>query len=157
MGRCEAMGEQPLTKLKTDDILAGLNEALSAERQAVADYDAHAKGCERQGASPDIREALETLRDVEQEHARRLAHRIVALGGTTGGGEVEPQAAGETLAAWLTRDLQGEQWAIVEYARLVAGILDDDETAELMVELLMDEIRHAGWLKSTLRALGAGG
>ena len=63
------------------------------------------------------------------------------------------QTVGGILADWLAYDLKGEQWAIVEYARLVAGIVDDDETAELMAELLQDEIRHARWLKSTLRAL----
>jgi rubrerythrin len=60
------------------------------------------------------------------------------------------------LAEWLAHDLRGEQWAIVEYARLVAGIMDDDATAELMSELLQDEIRHARWLKAALRAVEKG-
>ena len=146
------MADPSPIRLAQDEILAGLNAALLAERQAVADYDAHAQAT----SQPDIREALETLRDVEQEHALRLAARIAALAGEPAAETAEPQTAGDTLASRLARDLQGEQWAIVEYARLVAGTVDDDETAELMTELLLDEIRHAAWLKATLRRLGKG-
>ena len=147
------MQDRTLTILTPDQVLAGLNKALLAERQAVADYGAHARTCDR----PDIQEALRTLQDVEREHALRLAARITALGGTVDTRTPEPRSGGDALAGWLAQDLQAEQWAIVEYARLVAGIVDDDATAELMTELLMDEIRHARWLKSTLRALQTAG
>lgn len=140
-----------MIKLNADEILDELTTALQAEQQAVADYNAHADACARL----DIQEALETLRDVEREHALRLALRITALGGSLQSEEAKPQSAGETLADWLTQDLVGEQWAIVEYARLVASIVDDAETAEMMAELLFDEIRHATWLKSALHDLQA--
>jgi bacterioferritin (cytochrome b1) len=142
--------DQTLTRLTADEIMVGLDKALRAERQAVADYHTHAQACDR----PDIRNALETLGDVEREHELRLALRITALGGSPASEEAVSKPLGDTMADWLMQDLQGEQWAIVEYARLVADIVDDDETATLMAELLQDEIRHAGWLKTTLRALG---
>ena len=137
------------TALTPEQVLTGLNEALRAEHQAVADYAAHADACDRL----DMREALEALRDVECEHARCLALRIGALGGEPASAPIELQSPGDALADWLASDLASEQWAIVEYARLVAGIVDDDETAELMTELLVDEISHAGWLKSAIRDL----
>jgi len=143
------MEEPTLIRLSPDEILTSLHAALLAERQAVADYGAHAHASQ----SPDLAKALEALRDVEQEHARRLASRILALGGSPSQHELPPQPAGGNLAKRLEHDLRGEQWAIVEYARLVAGILDDEETAEMMAELLVDEIRHARWLKATLAAL----
>ena len=146
------MGHHGLITLTVDEILHNLNRALLAEWQAVADYQAHAQASDR----ADVREALETLRDVEREHALRLSLRITALGGTPSSQTPAPQQAGDALESWLAHDLEGEQWAIVEYARLVAGIVDDDATAELMAELLLDEIRHAAWLKSTLRVLAAG-
>lgn len=142
------MDEPTVIRLSPREILAGLHAALWAEQQAVADYDAHARASQ----SPDIARVLEALRDVEEEHARRIVSRIVALGGSVGRQDVPPQPAGEGLVAWLEHDLAGEQWAIVEYARLVAGILDDEETAEMMAELLADEVRHARWLKATLAA-----
>jgi bacterioferritin (cytochrome b1) len=138
-----------LQRLTTDDIIAALKVALRAEYQAVADYGSHAQATDR----PEVRKAFETLSDVEREHAMRLKARISALGGTALDQMPEPHPMGDTLAAWLAQDLQAEQWAIIEYARLVAGIVDDDETTELMTELLLDEIRHAGWLKATLRTL----
>jgi bacterioferritin (cytochrome b1) len=143
--------KRSLTRLTTDEILAGLNQALLAERQAVADYHVRAQA----SAQPQVQAALETLRDVERDHAIRVAARIRALGGTPEEQGVEAQAVGEPLAAGLTHDLIGEQWAIVEYARLVAGILGDEETVDLLTELLEDEIRHAQWLKTTLRTLQA--
>lgn len=138
-----------LQRLTADEITTALGVALRAEYQAVADYGHHARATDQ----PEIRQALETLCDVEREHAMRLQARISALGGTAIDQVPEPQHMGDSLTAWLAQDLQAEQWAIIEYARLVAGIVDDDETAELMTELLLDEIRHAGWLKSTLRTL----
>jgi bacterioferritin (cytochrome b1) len=138
-----------VTSLTAEEILSGLNEALVAERQAVADYAAHASDTD----DPEISEALVALCDVEREHALRLALRITALGGSPTGSSPEPKPAGRDPAQQLAQDLEGEQWAIVEYARLVAGIVDDDGTVELMTELLLDEMRHAAWLKSTLRTL----
>jgi bacterioferritin (cytochrome b1) len=146
------MKDRTLTRLSPGEILDGLRTALLAEQQAVADYDAHA----RTSPSPEIAEALEALRDVEQQHARRLRSRIVALGGSPPRHEAAPQPAGRSLVEHLEHDLGGEQWAIVEYARLVAGILDDPETAEMMAELLVDEVRHARWLKATLAAQRGG-
>jgi bacterioferritin (cytochrome b1) len=143
------MDDRSATKLTADQILAGLNQALLAEEQAVIDYDAHARACDR----PHIAELLTALRDVEQDHALRLASRITALGSAPAGQAVAPRTVGVTLAASLEADLKAEQWAIVHYARLVAGIVDDDETAALMAELLEDEIRHATWLKATLREI----
>jgi len=138
-----------LTMLKPEEILARLDTAILAEIQAVADYKTHAQAV----PGTEIGEALAALRDVECEHALRLAARIAALGGSLPSSQPKVQAAGRTLADWLTFDLTAEQWAIVEYARLVTGIVDDDETAELIGELLQDEIRHARWLKSTLREI----
>jgi bacterioferritin (cytochrome b1) len=143
----EIMGVGTLTKLTAAQILEGLHAAILAELQAVADYDSHA----RSAPDAEVREVLATLGDVERDHALRLAERIAALGGSPPNDQPAAQPAGGTLAEWLAHDLAGEQWAIVEYARMVAGIVDDDETAELMAELLRDEIRHARWLKSALR------
>jgi bacterioferritin (cytochrome b1) len=143
------MSVETLTMLGPDEILEGLYSAIVAEMQAVADYERHAAAVADAGMS----EALAALADVEREHALRLNRRLVALDGEPPSDEMEAQPLGGTAVEWLTHDLEGEQWAIVEYARLVAGIMDDDDTAELMAELLRDEIRHARWLKSALRAL----
>ena len=147
------MQDHRLTRLTAGEILASLKTALAAELQAAVNYQAHSRACAASGAQQEICQALEALRDVEQEHARRLSARITALGGVPAGVSGGPELDGNFQASWLEADLAAEQWAIVEYARLVAGIVDDDETVGLLAELLADEIRHANWLKATLRAL----
>jgi rubrerythrin len=141
------MGVGTLTKLTAAQISEGLHAAILAEMQAVADYHSHA----RSAPDPELSEVLATLGDVERDHALRLAERITALGGSPPDDWPTAQPTDGTMADWLAHDLEGEQWAIVEYARMVAGIVDDDETAELMAELLRDEMRHARWLRSALR------
>ena len=141
--------DRKISILSKQEILAGLNKALLAEYQSIADYGAHAEACQQ----PEIREALEALREVERDHALRLALRITALGGSATSQTILPRRMGDSLVEWLAMDLAAEQWAITEYARLIAGIVDDDETADLMAELLRDEIRHATWLKATWRRL----
>jgi bacterioferritin (cytochrome b1) len=145
------MSDRAFTQLAPDEVLESLGRAVLTERQAAADYAAHSRAYDQ----PGVREALEALRDVEREHALRLALRMTALGGSPPSQEATPKPADGGLAASLALDLAAEQSAIVEYARLVAGIVDDDETAGLLAELLTDEIRHARWLKTTLRALEA--
>jgi bacterioferritin (cytochrome b1) len=152
------MQNQPLSTLSRDEILAGLLDALTAEHQAQADYEAQAQACRllvQVSQAQDLADTLETLRDVEQDHGRRLASRIVDLGGSPPRHVVQPQTGGQRLSEWLAHALRGEQWALIEYARLIAGILDDEITAELMTELLLDELRHARWLKAALRNLPA--
>ncbi len=152
------MQTETLSTLSRDEILAGLLGALSAEDQAQANYEAQAQSCRHHSEASevtDLADTFEALRDVEQDHARRLASRIVALGGSLPRRMVQPQLSDQGLSEWLVHDLIGEQWAIVEYARLIAGIVGDDITAELMTELLLDELRHARWLKAALRSPAA--
>ena len=127
---------QAAMELSPTEILAGLSRALLAERQAVADYDVHARTCQVE----DIRQALGTLCDVEREHAHRLAERIAALGGTLPVAAPDVPAPVGSIVDWLTSDLRSEQWAIVEYASLVAAILSDDETAALFANPAFEQI-----------------
>lgn len=144
------MEERALATLAPHELLKGLTKALRAEWQAVADYGAHAQACD----DAEIREALETLGSIEREHAMSLTKRIEALGGSPSSETVVPGSMSGSIANWLEHDLASEQWAIVEYARIVACTVNDAETVDLMIELLLDEIRHATWLKATLNALG---
>jgi bacterioferritin (cytochrome b1) len=145
------MAKQRFPALTSAEILAGLNEALVAERQAVADYDAHARAAEDLAT----REALEALCSVEREHVQRLTVRIAALRGTPSTAPAPAPGPARELAAMLRDDLEAEQWAITTYADLVARIIDDVATAELVAELLADEIKHAEWLKAAIRGLEA--
>jgi bacterioferritin (cytochrome b1) len=52
--------------------------------------------------------------------------------------------------AMLKVELKLEQQAIKEYAEAVADIVDDMITVEMLEEQLLDEMRHAKWLKQQL-------
>jgi bacterioferritin (cytochrome b1) len=140
----------------TRGIIAALKEALRAELKAVTMYDAHARVI----ADPEIVEGLRTILEVEEGHARLLAARIEALDGepvVVESSEV-PSFAGPTsdlatIADMLGSDLADEQWAIKNYASTIADFLlvGDDETLAVLEENLVDELRHARWLKDRLR------
>ena len=50
----------------------------------------------------------------------------------------------------LKVELELEQQAIKEYAAAVADIVDDMITVEMLEEQLLDEMRHAKWLKQQI-------
>ena len=142
---------------RTDEIVAALNEALQAELKAVKMYLAHAEAI----ADPEIAQGLHTIGEVEEGHARALVNRIKALNGQpaadagievpSDGPRREPDAVAETLRS----DLDDERWAIKHYAAAIAEFLPDgdDETLAVLEENLVDELRHARWLRDQLRIL----
>lgn len=143
-----------------EQIIDALKKNLRAELSAVEMYTAHAK------AIPEaaIASGVQAIMEVEQRHARALAERIEALGGTPvapGGPEgVAGRAAGAATAQASTADmlrleLAEEQQFIKDYAIEIAQIMDDDTTLDMLHEHLNDEIEHSRWMKSQLAALAA--
>ena len=141
-----------------DDIIAALNEALRAELKAVKMYAAHARAV----ADPRIAQGLRAILEVERTHARALALRIQALGGQPTADEsvaelplTVPTRDPARVADMLRLDLGDEQWAIKHYAATIADALlyGDDATLAMLEENLIDELRHARWLRDQLRPL----
>jgi bacterioferritin (cytochrome b1) len=142
-----------------EQILEALNNNLSAELSAVEMYSAHAGAISEDAIAQGVR----AIAAVEQRHARDLAARIEALGGTPvepGGVEtVAGRAAGAASAQastveMLRLELAEEQQAIKDYAAEIAAIMDDDETLDMLQEHLNDEIQHARWMKAHIAVLG---
>jgi len=140
------------------EIIAALNGALNAELSAVEMYTAHARAI----LEPGIAQAVQAIRDVEQGHAQALAARVRALGGEPvaagGAATVAGRAAGAVSAQMgtvemLRLELAEEQKAILDYAKSIAHIMDDEETMDLLEENLLDEIRHARWMKARILEL----
>jgi bacterioferritin (cytochrome b1) len=145
--------------MKKPSTIDRLNSLLEAEMSALESYWVHA------GAITDetIAKGIRAIIPAEEAHARNLSERIRELGGSPASergiagrrdGETNPQGGKEGLRSMLRFELSQEQDAIREYAREVAEIEDDIITLEMLEEQLLDEMRHAKWLKTTLLRLG---
>ena len=114
--------------MEQEQVIRSLNENLRAELSAVEMYSAHAEAIPEDVVAEGVRAILQ----VERRHARDLARRIVALGGTPvepGGVEtVAGRAAGASTAQAATAEmlrleLAEEQQAIKDYAEEIAEIM----------------------------------
>jgi bacterioferritin (cytochrome b1) len=139
-------------------VIEALNDDLRAELSAVELYAAHAEAISQDAIAQSVR----AIMAVEARHARDLAARIKALGGTpaeAGGVEtVAGRAVGAASAQASTADmlrleLAEEQQAIRDYATQIAEIMDDEETVDMLEEHLVDEMQHARWLKAQIVTL----
>lgn len=144
--------------MERKQIIDALNDNLRAELSAVEMYGAHAKAIQEDAVAEGVR----AIMHVERRHARDLAGRIEALGGTPaepGGAEtVVGRAAGAataqaSTAEMLRLELAEEQQAIKDYAFEIAEIMDDEETLDMLHEHLNDEIEHSRWMKAQLMVL----
>lgn len=138
-----------------EQIIEALKDNLRAELSAVEIYSAHARAITEDAIAQGVR----AIAAVEQRHARDLAARIKALGGTPvepGGVEtVVGRAASAQVSTleMLRLELAEEQQAIKSYAVEIAEIMDDEETLDMLQENLIDEIQHSRWMKAHIAAM----
>jgi len=133
-----------------DTVIEILNTALATELVCVLRYKRHYFLASGIHAEPVASEFLEHARE-EQEHADRIAARIVQLGG-------QPNFAPEGLASrshsefgsaeeldeMIREDLVAERIAIDSYGEMVRYLGDGDPTTRRMLEeILAVEEEHA--------------
>ena len=137
-----------------NEVLAALNELLTAELTAINQYYAHFKMCANWGfaalAAKKREEAMEEMR-----HADRLMDRILYLEGMPNFQRLYSVRVGETVPEQFELDLATERDSI---KRLNDGIatcvrLGDNGTRELLAHMLVDEEEHADWLETQLEAI----
>jgi bacterioferritin len=140
-----------------ETVLKLLNEALATELVCVLRYKRHyytAKGIHSQAVTEEF---LEHAKE-EQEHADRIAERIVQLDG-------EPNFNPEGLASrshseyvepestidMIREDLVAERIAIQSYSEIITYLKEDDPTTRRMFEdILANEEEHAEDMKTLL-------
>jgi bacterioferritin (cytochrome b1) len=141
-----------------EEIIRALQDALKAELAAIEMYRAHAKVI----AEASIAEGVQSILEVEREHASNLARRIRQLGerpeepggaATVAGRAATAGSQNIPTGQMLRLELGEEQAAIKHYAVVIAEIMDDEDTLSLLGEHLQDEIAHALWMKRQLRML----
>ncbi|MFZ5896151.1 MAG: ferritin-like domain-containing protein [Myxococcota bacterium] len=142
-----------------------LNEALATEIVCTLRYRRHyfMSGALGGIAGFAIRDELLQHAKDEQEHADRIAERIVQLGGEP---NFDPEgltsrshadySEGAELADMLREDLIAERIAIDTYGEIIRYIGDGDPTTRRMFEQILEqEEEHADELSDFLRRLGS--
>jgi bacterioferritin len=143
-------------------VLNLLNEALATELVCVLRYRRHYFMAEGLLAEAIKKEFLVHAQE-EQEHADKIAERIVQLGGEP---NFNPEGLssrshseyreGETLEAMINEDLIAERVAIESYLEMIAYLKDGDHTTRRMLEqILAVEEEHAEELSSMMKDLAA--
>ena len=139
-----------------------LNEALATEIVCVLRYKRHyymAEGI----ASESVKQEFNQHAAEEQDHADRIAARIVQLGGEP---DLNPDTLmqrshseyveGTTLVDMLREDLVAERIAIESYREIVQWLHGKDSTTKrMMEEILAVEEEHADDIKSMLAGMKA--
>ncbi|HEY8479722.1 MAG TPA: bacterioferritin [Spirillospora sp.] len=133
------------------DIIALLNEQLTAELTAINQYFLHSKMQENWGfhriAKHTRDESFEEMR-----HAERLTDRILFLEGLPNYQKIGTLRIGQTIVEQLEADLAIEREAV---ARLRPGIelmrsRGDVTSARIFEDILADEEEHIDYLETEL-------
>ena len=147
--------------MDTQAIIEVLNRLLEAELMALEYYRIHADAI----AEKEIAGGVKAIIPAEDSHALNLSARIQALGGVPAASPEDARRRGREMGeesrkkgtlGMLKQEMAQEQNAIKDYAIPVADIVDDIETLEMLEEQLLDEMRHAKWLKQQILALEGG-
>lgn len=137
-----------------------LNAALATEIVCVLRYKNHyfmAQGIASEGAKAEFAEHAAE----EQEHADKLAERIVQLGGEP---DLNPDTltkrshseyrTAQSLAEMLREDLVAERIAVESYREIVEWLRGKDPTSKRMMEdILAVEEEHAEDIQSLLAGM----
>jgi bacterioferritin len=151
-------------KADRDKVVEILNQALATEIVCVLRYKRHYYMASGIHAKSIAAEFLEHACE-EQEHADRIARRIVQLGGAP---DLSPDGLqsrshseyieGEDIVEMLEEDLVAERIAIDTYREIVQYLGNDDPTTRRMMEkILANEEEHAEDLSTLLEELGKQG
>jgi bacterioferritin len=133
------------------EIIAMLNEQLTAELTAINQYFLHAKMQENWGYTALAKHTRAESID-EMRHAEVLADRILFLDGLPNFQRIGPLRIGQTVPEQLRADLAVEVEAVT---RLRGGIdlmrsRQDVTSARLFEDILIDEEGHIDYLETEL-------
>jgi bacterioferritin len=143
-----------------ETVLKLLNEALATELVCVLRYKRHYYMARGLTSASVAEEFLEHAAD-EQDHADRIAERIVQLDGEpnfdpeglTTRSHAEYQE-GDDLVEMIREDLVAERIAIESYSEIIRFVGNDDSTTRrLMEDILAKEEEHANDLADLLARL----
>jgi bacterioferritin len=141
--------------MKSDpQIIALLNDVLTAELSAVNQYWLHARLCHHWGFE-GLYEKIRAESIEEMKHADVLIERILYLDGLPNLQRYAKINVGQTVPEMFALDLQVEYDAV---KRFNAGIeltrsLGDNGTREILEKMLREEEAHVDWLETQEEAM----
>jgi len=141
-----------------DEVIALLNEVLTAELTAISQYFIHARMCENWG----YERLWKKLREEsigEMRHADRLIERILYLEGLPNLQRLGKINVGQTVPEQLRLDLELERAAVTV---LNSGIelcrgLGDNGSRDLLEKILESEEGHIDWIEAQLELIKQAG
>ena len=134
-----------------DQIVAALNDVLTAELTAVNQYFIHARMCENWGYQrlwKKVRaESIE-----EMKHADELIERVLFLEGLPNVQRLSKILVGQTVVEILKNDLEIEMTAIPLLNNGIKTCRDagDNGSENLLQRILVAEEHHVDWLEAQL-------
>ncbi len=139
-------------------VIALLNDVLTAELTAINQYFIHARMCENWGYERLWKKIREESIG-EMKHADKLIERILYLEGVPNLQRLGKVNVGETVPEQLRLDLEVEREAI---RMLNAGIetarsLGDNGTRDLLEDILEAEESHANWIEAQMTLIAQTG
>ena len=137
-------------------VLQQLNALLTGELTAADQYFVHSRMYEDWGYHR-LYDRIEHEREEELEHAARLIHRILFLGGTPDVASRNALKIGATVPDMLKNDLDYELSTVANLKKAIALCEgeQDFESRRILTELLQNtEEDHTYWLETQLRLVG---
>ncbi|MET9030828.1 MULTISPECIES: bacterioferritin [Nocardia] len=133
------------------DIVALLNEQLTAELTAINQYFLHAKMQENWGFTKLARHTRHESID-EMKHAEILTDRILFLEGLPNYQKLNPLRIGQSVPEQLRADLQIEMEAVERLRRGIELMRSrgDVTSARIFEQILEDEEQHVDYLETEL-------
>jgi len=136
-------------------VIALLNEVLTAELTAVNQYWVHGRMCENWGYQRLWKKIREESIE-EMKHADELVARILFLEGVPNLQKLGKVNVGQTVPEQFQLDLQVEYEAV---KRINEGIEQcrakgDSGSREILEHMLVDEEEHVSWLEAQKELIG---
>lgn len=133
------------------DVIAILNEQLTAELTAINQYWLHYKLQENNGWSKLARHTRHESIE-EMEHADKLAERIIFLEGLPNFQKLSPLRIGQSVTEMFDCDMKVELEAVERLRRGIRLMREKDDvtSANIFEEILEDEEKHVDYLETQL-------
>src|SRR5947209_18683720 len=137
-----------------DQVLDGLNRALTIELTAINQYFCQSKMCKNWGflklAAKHYEESIG-----EMKHADKIIERVLFLDGVPEIARYDVIRVGADVKEQLENDLKLETGGVAAYNELVnlSIQLKDNGTHALALEILQDSEEHVDWLETQLNLI----